>query len=60
MKSVSKWDWIILIGIGCVGYGAWLIHPALMFAAVGLVLLVIGFGGYWNEKGRVKGDSGSN
>lgn len=45
MTDERRVDWsdgVIVAGVALVGYGAWLIAPALCFAVAGVALIAVG------------------
>jgi len=51
---LSSPNTLALAGVCCAGYGAYIVHPALMFVGVGSLLLFLGIVGVWKKQKESK------
>ncbi|MFJ9885944.1 hypothetical protein ACIQRW_08785 [Streptomyces sp. NPDC091287] len=56
MEPVDRWDALVLVGVGLIGLGLFLLAPWLGVTVAGLVLLAVGVAGAHSANRTAAGD----
>lgn len=53
---MDRWDALVLVGVGLIGFGLFLLAPWLGVTVTGLVLLAVGVAGAHSANRKAPGD----